>query len=131
MGAYVRLDRSATAAMVARNVDAANELAAYYTRDRAKGNIVAKGRVDTARLWASIEARRVSPFQWTVGSPLHYAKFQEEGVRGPVLPVRAKVLRFKPKGSTQFVFARRTKGFPGAFFLRDALRRLSPRDFRR
>lgn len=130
MGAYIRLDHGAIQRLVEDSSDAALESAATVTANRARINLSNKGRHSTGRLGQSIQARKAGPFQWTVGSFLEYAIYQEEGVRGPVYPRRAKVLRFKPKGASQFVFARFTKGFPGAHYLRDAYQSLTEADFR-
>lgn len=130
MGAYIRLDNGAIRRLVEDSSDDALESAARVTANRARINLSSKGRNSTGRLGQSIQARKAGPFQWTVGSFLEYAIYQEEGVRGPVYPRRARVLRFKPKGALSFVFARSTKGFPGAHYLRDAYRALSEKDFR-
>lgn len=100
-------------------------------RDNAKRNVTTAGRVDTGALRQSIRAEKIrqdtKAITYAVGSPLKYAIYQHEGVKGPVLPRRAKALRFKVGGQT--VFAKRTKGFPGAPFLTDALRALKVTDF--
>lgn len=107
--------------------------AAGRVRDRAKQNITAAGRIDTGALRNSIVGRRVRQggrgVWYEVGSDLHYAIHQHEGVAGPIVPRRAKVLRFKPKGSGAFVFRPRTSGFKGEPFLVDALRSLTINDF--
>jgi hypothetical protein len=38
-----------------------------------------------------------------------------------IYPVRAKALRFRPKGSRTWVFAKRTRAVKGVPYLRDAL----------
>lgn len=129
MAVFLRLNRPAIGAMLQNTAGAAVRQAAYVTRGRARANLQAAGRNATGRLMSSIDAREAGPFQWTVGSPLHYAIYQEEGVAGPVYPVRAKVLRFRSKQTGQIVFARSTRGFPGAHYLRDAYRALSAADF--
>lgn len=109
--------------------------AAGKTRDRAKMNLTKAGRVDKGALRNSITAQQVSSsgrvITWSVGSSLSYAILQHEGVRGPVLPRRAKVLRFVPKGGKQYVFARRTSGFSGVPYLTDALNSIGISDFTR
>lgn len=106
--------------------------AAVIMQRRARKNIIRKGRVDTGRLRDSIEVKvdrqTNTEAMYSVGSSVPYARYQEEGI-GPVYPRRAKVLRFKPKGSSTFVFAHRTRGFKGAFFMREAWRSLRTRDF--
>lgn len=76
----------------------------------------------------SVHTKKQANGWYKVYSDLHYTIYQEKGI-GPVTPVRAKALRFKPKGSGQFVFAQRTKGFPGGHFFRNAMRSLSLQDF--
>ncbi len=56
----------------------------------------------------------------TVGSNLSYAKIHHDG-RGPVVAKRKKALRFKPKGSRKFVYAKRVKGVKANHFLSDSL----------
>ena len=97
-------------------------------RRRVRSNIVQAGRVDTGEMIRSIKAEQAGNGRWKVYTRLPYAKYQEHGI-GPVTPKRAKALRFKPKGSGVFVFAQRTRGFPGAHFFRDAFRSASLRDF--
>lgn len=106
--------------------------AAGKVRDRAKVNITNAGRIDTGAMRNSIVGRRMTgrPGVWyEVGSDLPYAIYQHEGVTGPVLPRRAKVLRFKPSGSSAFIFRPRTSGFEGEPFLLDALKSLTINDF--
>lgn len=86
--------------------------------------------VDTGRLRASItyEIRldNRSPYA-LVGTNVFYAPYQEEGTgiygpRGtPIRPKRGRFLRFKPRGSNRYVFAREVRGTPGKHFLRGAL----------
>lgn len=113
-------------------IDRSVSQAAGRTRDRAKRNITAKGRVDTGRLRNSIVAEysrsTATQIWWKVGSNLNYAIYQEEGTRAHG-PRRARVLRFKPKGSNSFVFAKRVRGVTPAHFLKDALERLSASDY--
>lgn len=110
----------------------AAEWAARRTRNRVRHEIRKSGRIDTGRMHDSIEiseARRArNRVTYNVGSALDYTLYQNEGI-GPVYPVRAKVLRFKPKGSNQYVFARRTRGFKGAKFYQKALSHLRAQDY--
>lgn len=106
--------------------------AAKVTRDRAKANLAAAGRINTAALWHSIHYRQIRSLPkgsaYMVGSTLPYAIFQEEGI-GPVHARPGGVLRFRPVGQQGFIFRPRTKGFKGAFYLRHALDALTERDF--
>lgn len=115
-----------------QTVPQAVERAAGKVRDRAKMNITRAGRVDTGALRNSIVARRItgrSGVWYEVGSDLPYAIYQHEGVTGPIVPRRAKVLRFKPKGSGAFVFAPSVSGFKGEPYLTQALDSLTINDF--
>lgn len=107
--------------------------AAGLTRDRAKVILHQAGRVDTGALVNSLYSRRLGEvdggYAYEVGSELPYAIYQHEGVKGPIYPRRAKVLRFKPKGSSEYVFARYTKGFKGVPFLEKARAMLTMADY--
>lgn len=106
--------------------------AAGKVRDRAKQNIRSADRIDTGALLNSIVGRRISgkPGVWyEVGSSLDYAILQHKGVAGPIVPRKARVLRFKPKGSSAFIFRPSTAGFKGIPFLTDALSTLTVNDF--
>lgn len=134
-GYVLRLDDSALRRLQEQggDVDTAVQRAAGRARDYARQNITQAGRVDTGRLRNSIRyerrarAGRVS--NYLVGSDLDYAIYQEEGTRGPIVPRRAKVLRFRAKGGGGFVFAQQVRGVQPAHFMRNALRKLSVRDF--
>lgn len=108
--------------------------AAGKVRDQAKQELTDAGRVRTGALRNSIVSRRVDNMRtnkvtYEVGSELHYARAQHEGVQGPIRPKRAKVLRFKPRGSASFVFAKQVAGFRGVPYLTRPLNRLTPQDF--
>jgi hypothetical protein len=86
--------------------------------------------VNTGRLRASITTELVQyagNIAVLVGTNVNYAMYQHEGtgIYGPhgtpIVPVRAKFLRFRPRGSSDFVFARQVRGTPPTFFLRRAL----------
>lgn len=69
----------------------------------------------------------------TVFSDKEYSKYVHDGTQGPIFPTRAKVLRFRPKGATAFVFAPSVRGTrqTGNWspFLRNALKQLRKEDF--
>lgn len=106
--------------------------AAGKVRDDAKRELTTQGRINTGRLRQSVVGRRVRsgrPGIWyEVGSPLDYALYQHEGTRDHG-PVRARLLRFKPKGGSTFVFARWVRGVTPSKFLTKALTRLTVNDF--
>lgn len=101
-------------------------------RDRSKEIITSEGRVDTGAMRQSIESVEVSrsggKVTFEVGSRLEYAIYQHEGVEGPIYPRRAKVLRFKPSGSSSYVFSAYSSGFAGIKFLTRALNDVSADD---
>ena len=108
------------------------EKAANIVVMNARDNLVKAGRYRTGALLLSLKAKTVlranGRVAFLVGSDMPYAVFQEKGV-GPFGPKRAKVLRFKPKGSGAYVFARYVKGFKGAFYFKKALAKVNIRDF--
>ena len=110
----------------------ASERGAQRAKELIQQEIRAAGRMDRYRMFHSVRVHRErasgSQFSAWVGPDVPYAKWQNDGT-GPIYPRRAKVLRFKPKGSGSFVFARRTKGVPAARFMEKAARRLSTQDF--
>lgn len=108
--------------------------AAGRVRDRAKQNITAAGRVDTGKMRNSVRVERASASRpgrvvYQVGSDLLYAIFQEEGTTGPIVPKRARVLRFSPKGSSSFIFRPSVSGVEGIHYLTKALATLRLSDF--
>lgn len=127
-------------------VDQGVERAAGTTRDRAKQNLTDAGRVDTGSLRQSIVKERSvangAEVTWQVGSPMMYgqwsaAELHERGTgiygphHSPIYPRVKRVLRFKPKGATAFVFAPTVRGMEGTRFLERALYQLTTHDFTR
>lgn len=101
-------------------------------RDRAKTNITSAGRIDTGAMRNSVVGRRITGIRqgvwYEVGSDLFYAIYQHDGTDGPILPRRAKVLRFQGKNGS-FVFPKQVRGVTGSPFLTDALKTLTINDF--
>ena len=128
----IELNRSEIARLKRRVTHTGAKAAATIARDRARQNIARKGRVNTGAMMRKVNVREVlrsddkSIFE--VIAEAEYSGYQEEGI-GPVYPVRAKFLRFKPKGKSTFVFAKKTRGFKGAHFMRDAMRAVKLSDF--
>ena len=128
----IRLDSGAINAVVGGQVSEAVQQAAEVTRQRMVSRIRALGLVDTGALAASI---RTVPVQRSalqpavaIGSPLDYAAYLEHGTRGHG-PSRAKVLRFKPKGSGKFVYARWVRGVRAYKFVESTLREVQVSDY--
>lgn len=113
-------------------VDRAVARAAGVTRDRAKRNLTTDGSVDTGRLRQSVRYQRIPSSRgsvtYEVGTDVFYGEYLEEGTRDHG-PRRARVLRFKPKGASGFVFARRVRGVRATRWLSRALSRLSASDY--
>lgn len=111
--------------------DMSAKRAAERVAERAQSNAPYR----TGKLRSSISARKAPDkaqgleATYLVGARgVPYAQYQEEGT-GPIYPVRARFLRFVPKGGSTFVFARRTRGVPATHFLRDAYATLSLSDY--
>lgn len=86
--------------------------------------------VDTGRLRASITVEIIEKAGYLIcriGTNLSYARAVHNGtgIYGssgvPITPKNATVLRFKPKGSTAFIFRPSSAGTKPRPFLRDAL----------
>lgn len=88
-------------------------------------------RIDTGRLRASINTQLISRHgepAVIVGTNVFYARMVHDGtgIYGPrrrmIRPVHRKRLRFKPKGSGRWVYARAVRGMRPNKFLLNALR---------
>lgn len=94
------------------------------------GGVGGPKRIDTGRLRSSISTlmvtRNGAPAV-LIGTNVYYAKWVHDGtgVHGPrhtrIVPVRAKFLRFRPKGSRKFVYRRSVAGMVRNQFLKNAL----------
>lgn len=101
---------------------------AYKAQSRVRSNIMAKNRIDTTRMFGQITVQPMGFAWYKVKSPQFYSVYQEWGVK-PFGPKRAKYLRFKPKGSSSYVFAKRVRGFPPGHFFKDAVKAANVNDF--
>lgn len=111
-----------------KHADRTASRAASVTQQRVKEGITLTDRIRTGRMLNRVESREVGPAKFQVRSDEPYSYWQEFG-RGPVRPIRAKALRFQPKGLNAFVFAKYVRPDPGGHFFRRAKQRLSRRDF--
>lgn len=105
--------------------------AAKTVRDYARANLIMHKAVDTGKLIDSIEIQDRTRGQFAtyrIGPTVPYAKWVEDG-RGPVYPKKAKALRFRPKGSSKYVFAKRVGPAKGIHFMRGAVQRLNDSDY--
>lgn len=102
----------------------AEELAARgaeSARREVISGILHTDRIRSGAMMSSVHVKRESPTQYRVGTPVRYGRWQEFG-RGPVVPIRARVLRFRPKGVNTFVFAKRVRADPGGHFFARAVK---------
>lgn len=117
---------------VGRAVHRAGKKAVRLARQDLRDNdLVDSGElIDSIDYEINIGQRSVSA---TIFSNLPYAKYVHQGTRGPIFPTTAKLLRFKPKGATAFVFAPSVRGTreTGNWspFLRNALKQMRVEDF--
>lgn len=128
MRVRVEIDQATLRRVANKTADRAASRAASVSQMRVKEGIALTDRIRTGKMLNSIEVREVGPARFQVRSDEPYSGYQEFG-RGAVRPIRAKALRFKPKGSNSFVFAKYVKPDPGGHFFQRALARLSRRDF--
>lgn len=131
MGVTVHIDRGAIRGLLSRVSNDAAFKAAKVTQMRVQRNMLLSGRTKTGAMMRSVEiqTQQVGPrSRYRVHSDLYYTGFQEEGI-GPVHARPGGFLVFIPKGSPTVVFAKRTKGFPGGHFFRDAQASIHLDDF--
>lgn len=126
----VKVDGDKVTAVIGRHTKSAAERAAARTVARAK----ARAPVDTGvgRASISYRERKDGFMRWSfvIGTSKKYMLYQEYGTKGSVARPGG-VLRFKPKGSSVFIFRKKTGPVPAKHFLRDAVRDVSTRDFAR
>lgn len=114
-------------------IEKAVQRAAGKVRDNGVRIIHAEGRVDTGALAQSVKTELVRSdtrgVYYRVAADQTYARYQHDGVPGPIYPRRAKVLRFTPKGGSVAIFRPQVSGFDGIYFLTRPLADLQPHDF--
>jgi hypothetical protein len=102
--------------------------------NRARHNIMADDLINTGALLRSVEARLVSKTPngttYLVGSDLPQGHYQEVGYPYRIYPKRAKALRFKPKGSSTYIFRASTRGYDAHHWLERTLDGINSYDFR-
>lgn len=129
----LRIDKGKLTAVVQPMTIHSVRKAGERTKLRARANIMAANRFGTGKMATEMQVKEIpgQPPLWpkvAVGSPVDYVKYQEFGTRAHG-PVKAKFLRFKPKGSSTFVFAKWVRGVTPARFMRKAIDQLRPDDF--
>lgn len=132
MHVTVTIDHPALRAAVSRISGEALAKAGVKSRERMKGFLIADDLINSGKLLSSIEVSQnpslsLSP-SILVGTPLEYAKYPEYGTRAHG-PVRAKALRFKPKGAHAYVFAKWVRGVRPYRFAQKTLDMVRPSDF--
>ena len=128
----LRIDHSTMSAVVGNITSKAVQKAGEVSRERYVANLRSDDLVNSGKLVNSITTAPVprgilSPAV-AIGSPLDYVKYPEFGTRAHG-PRRAKALRFKPKGSSTFVFTKWVRGVRPYGFARRTLDQIRPTDF--
>lgn len=128
----LRIDHAKLSAVVGGASKKAVDRAASKTVNRVRANIITNDLVNSGRLLGSfqtVNATRDPLYpRVAIGSPLPYVKYPEFGTRAHG-PVRAKALRFSPKGSQGVVFAKWVRGVRPYAFMKTSLDQLRPADF--
>lgn len=127
-GASLKIDYGRVEAVVRRQGRAAAKRAADITAERARANVIKKGRVNTGAMRDAYVVEQSGPMEYIVSNEMRYHWWQERGRRG-FSAQPGKFLRFKPKGSSTFVFAKHVGPVAPGRFLEDALAELKPSDF--
>lgn len=112
------------------------ERAAYKAAQKARGYVIAEiraaNRVKTGRMIQGMQVRLIASgpllkrFEMSSSAP--YTMFQNDGTRAHG-PRTKKVMRFIPKGGSEYVFAKWVRGVTGAHFMEKGLARLRASDF--
>lgn len=129
----LRINHSQSRAYAGLASRAAVEKAAVLAEQRYRNNILAADLVDTRELIDSVQRQHVPGSTLltpaiAIGAAAKHAVFHEFGTRAHG-PVKAKMLRFKPKGSSTFVFAKWVRGVRPTKFAQRALDMTRPTDF--
>jgi hypothetical protein len=106
---------------------------------RARASVLGQGRIDTHEMIRGFKVIDVTtnpkrPTYRVLNVAPHF-KYQELGTPrsapgvGFIYPKRAQYLRFRPKGSNTFVFARRVRGVKPGHFLKRAAAATKLKDF--
>lgn len=113
--------------------DGAAYRGAQKIRGRVLSNIRSLGRIDTGAMIQGMQVRRAADWtqlrpRYQLSSTAPYTIFQEAGTRAHG-PVRAQRLRFKPKGSDRFVYAKWVRGVVAGRFMQRAFDATTAADF--
>lgn len=124
----VQIDRARVNQLFTEARNEASRNGAMSASRKVKENITRKDRIDTGAMRNRVGARKGREGWWMVQGGAPYTSYQEFGTRAHG-PVRAKYLRFQPKGKNYFVFAKWVRGVKPGNFFRDAMRSLRVSDF--
>ena len=128
----VKIDHTKLNAYVSKIATASLERAGSVSASRMRSFILGDDLVHTGKLLGSIAVSHVQGPDTgkyvLIGTPLPYAKYPEYGTRAHG-PVTAKFLRFKPKGSSTYVFAKWVRGVRPYRFAQKTLDEVRPSDF--
>lgn len=128
----LRLDLGKLQARAGTLSKAAVKRAATAAERRVRANIIQSDLMNTGEMLNKVQQRDIpSPLLYprvAVGSSAPHVKYPEFGTRAHG-PVKASALRFKPKGSNVFVFAKWVRGVQPYRFMRRALDAMRPSDF--
>lgn len=99
-----------------------------------RNQVSAGAPVESGALAASVyvtpwHGRDATDVRFAVGSRLKYAGWQNSGT-GPIHARPGGLLRFRPKGSSVFIFRKFTRGVPATHFLTKPLKALRATEFR-
>lgn len=134
MASRVELHQANIAAVLGGPAGPVTQLMANYGR-RIVNEAKRTAPVDNGTYRASLQfavLTRGGTVVLRVGSDLHYAEYIAKGTgiygpkRRPIRPIHRKFLKFKPKGSRTYVFARQVKGSPPNPHLINAVRSVIP-----
>lgn len=136
--AYARVDSTKLQARVSDLADAAAKRAAFQIARRARASILGQRRIDTHEMIRSyktvLQNKSSSRVTYRLSNTARHYVFQELGTGNPpgigrIYPAKAKALRFRPKGSKVFVFAKSVRGVKPGEFLKRAIAVTTVKDF--
>lgn len=65
--------------VILKATDQALETGAWEIASEASQLAATRMKIRTGKLWSSMEAKKIAPLIWSVGSPISYAIWQERG----------------------------------------------------
>ncbi|QSM01228.1 hypothetical protein QDA08_gp33 [Microbacterium phage NoodlelyBoi] len=128
----INIHRGQVVSIVGPIADRAAYRGAQKTRGFIISEIRAAGRVKTGRMIQGMQVRTIGSSdlirRYEVSSSAPYTIFQNNGTRAHG-PRTKQVMRFIPKGGSQFVFAKWVRGIVGAHFMEKGAARVRASDF--